>query len=265
MNKNLILILLTLALFIGATIEYSEGSALIGILLFVAAIVLLSRMDITKSPGDVKPKFYAAVGIFIIVFDIAYNYAGIGRSGINTLDSMALLFGFSLVARSIDNEQTRTLGTFGMYMSASFIALYLTFYVMLAEYLYRFDHFFVLMPSAYLIKAVGVPIEIVSTEIVRIPGVQENLLLKIGGPCSGLYSMFLLIGIVVGFSVTEGLKDVRKILKIVAVAAVVAYAANIIRVSALYGVAYLYGIDVMLTVHTHLGWILFAVTSVVIL
>jgi len=178
---------------------------------------------------------------------------------------MALLFGFSLVARSIDNEQMRTLGTFGMYMSASFIALYLIAYVMLAEYLYQFDHYFVLLPSVYLAKAAGIPIEIVSTEIVRVYGIQENLLLKIGGPCSGLYSMFLLIGIVVGFSVTEGFKDVRKILKIAAVAAVVSYIANLIRVSTLYGVAYLYGIDTMLTVHTHLGWILFAVTSVLIL
>ncbi len=234
-------------------------------MLFVAAIILLSRMDIRRPPGDIKPKFYAVIGVSIIIFDAAYNYAGLGRSGINTLDSMILLLGFSLVARSIDNEQGRMLGTFGMYMSATFIPLYLTFYVVFAEYLYKFDHYFVMLPSAYIAKAAGVPLEIVTTEIVRIYGAQENLVLKIGGPCSGLYSMFLLIGIVVGYSATEGISDVRRIIKLAAVAAVVAYTANLIRISTLYGVAYLYGIDIMMTVHVHLGWILFALTSVVIL
>lgn len=257
--------LLALSLFMGATIQYSEGSELIGLLLFIAAVAMLTRIDIKKSAGDIKPKFYAAIGIFIIIFDLAYNYAGIGRSGINTLDSMVLLLGASLVARSIDNGEARMLGTFGMYLAATFIALYLTFYVLLAKYLYTFDHYFVLMPSAYIAKTAGVPLEIAARETIRISGTQTDLLLKIGGPCSGLYSMFLLVGIVVGYSATEGIRDVRRIIKIAFVAAIVAYIANLTRISVLYGVAYLYGIDVMMTVHVHLGWILFAATSVAIL
>lgn len=249
----------------GATIQYSYGSTFTGILLFIAAVVLLSRMDIKRPPEDIKPRFYAVIGILIIILDAVYNYAGFGRSGINTLDSMILLLGASLVARSIDNGQMRMVGTFGTYMSASFIALYLTFYVLLAEYLYEFDHYFILLPSAYIAKAAGVPLEIAARETIRIYGAQENLVLKIGGPCSGLYSMFLLVSIVVGYSTAEGIGDVRKIAGMAVVAALVAYAANLTRISALYGIGYLYGTDIMMTVHMHLGWVLFAVTSVAIL
>lgn len=265
MDKNLVIILLVLSLFMGATIQYTYGSTLAGVLLFVLAIILLSRMDIKRAPGDIKPRFYAVIGILIITFDAAYNYASLGRSGLNTLDSMVLLLGASLVARSIGIEQLRMVGAFGMYMSASFIALYVTFYILLGDFLYNFDHYFVMLPSAYLAKLAGVPIEIVARETIQIIGTNTNLILKIGGPCSGLYSMFLLIGIVVGYSMTEGVGDMRKIAKMAGVAAIVAYSANLIRVSILYVTGYLFGIDTMMAVHVHVGWILFAVTSIFLL
>jgi archaeosortase C (PEF-CTERM variant) len=121
-----------------------------------------------------------------------------------------------------------------------------------------------MLPSAYLVKALGFPIEIVGTETLRIGGIND-LVVKIGGPCSGLYSMFLLIGIVLGYTYTEGIRDWRKIAGIALLASVVAYGGNLIRVSAIYAVGYLYGSKIMMTVHLHFGWILFGITSLTIL
>jgi archaeosortase C (PEF-CTERM variant) len=82
----------------------------------------------------------------------------------------------------------------------------------------------------------------------------------IGGPCSGLYSMFLLIGIVAGYSRIEKM-DIKKTLGLLGFAVLIAYIANLIRVLILYITAYFYGMDVMMIVHTHIGWIIFAVTA----
>lgn len=50
-NKNIVIILTVLALFTGATIELSEGSATIGIMLFIIAALLISKMQLTGTDG----------------------------------------------------------------------------------------------------------------------------------------------------------------------------------------------------------------------
>jgi archaeosortase C (PEF-CTERM variant) len=269
MNKryfNIVLILLALSLFLGATVQYSEGSNLFGILLFIVGILLLSKIK-TQRIHKIKPgyvKINTLAGIALITFDVAYNLLGFGRGGINTLDTMIILLGISLIARNSSKEELSQLGNFGTFVSASFIILFLTFYVALSRQLYKFDHYFVMLPSAYLVKAFGFPIEIVGTETLRVGGV-DDLIVKIGGPCSGLYSMFLLIGIVLGFSSTEGITNWRKIVGFTGLAALVAYGGNLFRVSVIYIVGYLYGGEAMMTVHVHLGWILFALISLTML
>src|SRR3990172_1636837 len=207
-HLNVVLILLALSFFLGATVQYSEGSNKIGLLLFIISLWLLSRLKIVKFVRG-KPRYgllYLIAGLSIILLDLGYNLLGLGRGGINTLDTMLILLGASLMGLGSEKEELRKLETFGAVMSGTFILLYITFYIALNHQLYKFDHYFVMLPSAYLIKALGVPIEIVGTETLRIAG-GSDLVVKIGGPCSGLYSMFLLIGIVLGYSVTEGTGD----------------------------------------------------------
>ncbi len=262
---NIILILLALSLFLGATVQYSEGSNLAGILLFIIGIGVLSKIKMRGAKRITlgHAKLYGALGLLLILLDLGYNFQGQGRGGINTLDTMVLLLGVSLIAWSSPKEELRKLGAFGSYLSATFIVLFLTFYVALNNQLYKFDHYFVMLPSAYVVRVFGIPLEIVGTETLRLGG--SDLVVKIGGPCSGLYSMFLLIGIVVGYSATEGINDKKRIAWIAVVAAVIAYFGNLVRVSVLYIVGNYYGSDAMMTVHVHLGWILFAGTSLLIL
>jgi exosortase/archaeosortase family protein len=46
--------------------------------------------------------------------------------------------------------------------------------------------------------------------------------------------MFMLISLVAGYSVAEGIKDARKVIPMTIIAALVAYTANILRVSIIY-------------------------------
>lgn len=260
MNQNTLIILLALALFLGTTVEYTYGNKALGMLLFVAAVLLLSRIKIEKVPVT-KSRVYAAAGVLIITADLMHNY--LNNSPLRTLDTMVLLLGASQVLRSLSSEHARKLGSFSTYMSLSFITLYIIFYNIFSESIYKFDHYFVMLPSAYVVKALGVPVDIIATETIRMSGIRD-LAVKIGGPCSGLYSMFLLISIVVGYAVAENLRGVGRMIGIAAAAAVIAYVANLFRVSALLYIGYLYGSAVMMAIHTHLGWIIFAAVSMTI-
>ncbi|MDY0385772.1 MAG: archaeosortase C [Methanolobus sp.] len=262
-NKNIILILIVLALFTGATIELSEGSTIIGILLFIIAAAMISRIKLTGDDAVFKnSKMLLFAGLFIMAAISIYNF--VTRDSIGTLDSMTFMIGASLFAMGTSRKDFRQIGEFGLYISVVFTVLYFIFYtlfgMMSIKFLHLFDHYFVLMPTVALLKLTSIPVEIVAIETITIQGLTETMTIVIGGPCSGLYSMFLLVGIVVAYSRMEMIK-LKKSLMILAFAVCVAYIANLVRVFTLYVVAYYYGIETMMIFHTHLGWILFAGTA----
>ncbi len=264
-NKNLILILIVLALFTGATIELSEGSTTVGIVLFIAAALLITRIKLTDNEGVKSSKNYLIIGGFIVAADLIFNY--VNKSEIGTLDSMVFFLGASLIAMGTEKKDIKQLGEFGFYISLVFTTLYIIFYSAFGffniDFLHLFDHYFVLMPTVALIKIIGIPVEIIATETVILYGARP-MTIVIGGPCSGLYSMFLLIGIVAGYSRIEKM-DIKRSLGLLGLAVMVAYLANLVRVIILYITAYLYGMDVMMVVHTHIGWMIFALTAGVIM
>ncbi|AFV22951.1 hypothetical protein Mpsy_0742 [Methanolobus psychrophilus R15] len=266
-NKNIILILLVLALFTGATIELSEGSTIIGIVLFIIAAVLISRIKLTGENAAFKnSKTYFFAGLFIMAAVTVFNLAT--KGGIGTLDSMTFLIGASLLAMGTARKDMRQLGEFGLYISVIFTALYLVFYTFFGlfniDFVHLFNHYFVLMPTVSLLKLTSIPVEIIAIETITLYGIKETMTIIIGGPCSGLYSMFLLIGIVAAYSRMERIQ-LKKSLMILVFAICVAYISNLVRVFTLYVVAYYYGIQTMMVFHTHLGWILFAGTAALIM
>jgi archaeosortase C (PEF-CTERM variant) len=180
--KNIILFLLIFALFLGATVEISEGSIFLGILLFIIAIILISRIKVGKSYVIKQSKLHMFVGALIVASDIAYNI--LTHSELGTLDIMTFLLGISLIAYDINNEEISRMGKFGAYMSATFIVLFLFFFSLFnhlnIDFTHTFDHYFVLLPSVFLIKTIGIPIHVIATETVRIQGV-EDMSVIIGG------------------------------------------------------------------------------------
>ena len=263
--KNIILFLLIFALFLGATVEISEGSIFLGILLFIIAIILISRIKVGKSYVIKQSKLHMFVGALIVASVIAYNI--LTHSELGTLDIMTFLLGISLIAYDINNEEISRMGKFGAYMSATFIVLFLFFFSLFnhlnIDFTHTFDHYFVLLPSVFIIKTIGIPIHVIATETVRIQGV-EDMSVIIGGPCSGLYSMFLLIALMVAYTRIEQVER-SKFFSLLLISVVVAYIANLMRVSTLYIVGFYYGKELMYTVHVHLGWVIFVIVVAVLL
>jgi archaeosortase C (PEF-CTERM variant) len=263
--KNIIVFLLIFALFLGATVEINEGSIPLGILLFVIAVFLISRIKVGKSYIIKQSKLHMFAGALIVTADIAYNVLTHSEPG--TLDIMTFLLGVSLIAYDINNEEISRMGKFGAYMSSTFIALFLVFFP-LFHYLdigftHTFDHYFVLLPSVFIINIIGIPIHVIATETVRIQGVEE-MSVVIGGPCSGLYSMFLLIALMVAYTRIEEVER-RTFYSLLFISVVVAYLANLMRVSTLYIVGFYYGKELMYQVHVHLGWVIFVLVVAVLL
>jgi archaeosortase C (PEF-CTERM variant) len=260
-NKNIIFILLVIAMFTGMAVEISEGSPTIGIFLFLGSVFLLTRINF-KDFDDLNllktSKALLIVGLFIVLSDLYYNFKRGGELG--TLDIMTVLFGLSLVGTQLRNIDIVRVSRFGMYISFVFIVFYLIFYTLFTclhiDFMHKFDHYFILLPTVWMLSLVGIPLDVTATETVRISGVEE-MTVVIGGPCSGLYSMFLLIGIVYGYSRIEKM-DNKRTLQMLGFCIAVAYVSNLFRVIILYLAAYLYGQETMMTVHTHIGWILFA-------
>ena len=267
-NKNLVIILLILAMFTGMAVEISEGSTAVGVLLFLGSVLLLTRINF-KDLGDLSllktSKTHLIVGIFIVLADLFYNFKNGGELG--TLDVMTVFFGLSLVGTQLRNIDVVRVSRLGMYISSVFVVLYLIFYTIFAflhiDFLHKFDHYLILLPTVWTIGLAGIPLEVIATETVRVSGVEE-MTVVIGGPCSGLYSMFLLIGIVFGYSKIEKM-DNKRTLKMLGFCIAIAYVSNLFRVIILYLTAYFYGQEAMMTVHTHIGWILFAGVAALIM
>lgn len=250
-----------MAFFTGATIQLSEGSIPLGVIMFMTALGLTTRIRLSGEYITKSSKFFLVLGILIVLADIAYNLKAMNQLG--TLDSMTFFLGVSLVAYG--TKQFRRIGEFGIFMSGTFIVLFLFFYSLLPslnnDFIHDFDHYLVLLPSLAIVNAVtNMDIHIIASETVHFNGFEDATIV-IGGPCSGLYSMLLLIGIIVGYAKMERLTDRKKVYLLIISAIIVAYVANLIRVSILYYVGYNYGIEKMMFVHIYLGWIIFIIIS----
>jgi archaeosortase C (PEF-CTERM variant) len=263
-RQNIIIFLLVMAFFTGATIQINDGSELIGVVMFLIALALISRIRLSGEYITRTSKFFIAIGAFIIIADIAYNLKSMDQLG--TVDSMTFFLGLSFIAYGMSNEQYRRMGDFGIYMSGTFLVLFFTFYTLLPlmnnNFIYYFDHYFVLLPSIAIARLFSnLEIHMAATETVHFSGIEDTTIV-IGGPCSGLYSMFLLVGIIVGYAKMERLRNFRQIGMLIFLAIIVAYIANLVRVAVLYHVAYYYGREKMMFVHVHLGWIIFLIISI---
>jgi len=267
-SKNLLLILLIIAMFVGTVVEIGEGSPVIGVFLFLMSILLMTKIDfreLTDTNVLKKSRVYLIIGFFIILADIIYNYRISGKLG--TLDIMVLFFGVSLIGTQFQHPQINRVSQFGAYISSVFIFFFLIFYELFGflgvDFLHKFDHYFILLPTVEILGLINIPVEVIATETVRLQGI-EDMTIVIGGPCSGLYSMFLLIGIVFGYSRIEKI-DSKKTLMLLGFSILVAYISNLFRVVILYLTAYTYGQETMMLVHTHIGWIIFAVVAAFIM
>jgi len=258
--KNELLIFILAVLVVSSFIELAYGSPYIGIAFFILSVILLiyisKRVEISVESHRSAPAIIT--GLSIVLADLIYNY--VYSSEIQTFDSMVILLGFS-IALSGSGTKYSDLGRFSTYFSSIFLVLFLSLFMIPERFEvdlpYYYGHYAVTLPAVCLLTALGLRVTIPEMRFIEVFGVQ-HVVLKIDLACFGWYSMLLVTSMLLAYDLTMERLGRGKLLKILAVMIVASYLANLLRVSILVVTAYYYGMDTMMLIHSHLGWILFA-------
>lgn len=260
-DKSEVILFLLIISLIGAFIEFTYGSIHIGLVFFIICLLLLVIL-IGKSAREtrtLKSPIFPVTGMVLIVADLSYNY--LSGSQIQTLDSMVLLLGASLLLMSSRKNQYSEIGTFGACLSVFFLCFFMLLYTIPSELGIRipayYGHYFVALPVYGLLTMLGLNLELPALGLITVNGV-ELASLKMDLACFGWYSMFLIISTLLAYTLVIERYEWNKFLKILFVMVGASYAANFLRVTTLIVLTYYYGIETMMRVHSHLGWVLFA-------
>jgi len=109
-----------------------------------------------------------------------------------------------------------------------------------------------------ILSNLGLNVGIPEKRVIEVLGV-ENVTLKIDLACFGWYSMLLVTSMLISYNLTIQRMELKRFMKILSIMLVACYLANLIRVLILILTAYYYGLDAMMVVHSHIGWILFII------
>lgn len=267
-NKPELILLVLIFFLIGAFIEFSYGSVYIGVVFFCICLLLLYRLSGEKAESETRHKSLILLftGALMILTDLAYNY--LSGSAIQTLDTMILLLGASLIAANSGNSRLSEFGAFGMYMSLFFLVFFASLYIIPSRLNigipHYYGHYFIALPVCAFLKMFGLDLEVPEMNMIAVRGVEQTCL-KLDLACFGWYSLLLIVSTLLAYSITIEHYRRDKLLKIILVMIGASYVANLLRVSVLVALAYYYGVEIMMVFHSHLGWIIFAMILIPVL
>ena len=259
-RREILLAFIVISL-IAAFIELSYGSVYVGIAFFFFCLCLLffTKRGSEKKESGGRSLFLLLIGAILIISDIAYNF--ISQSDIQTLDSMILLLGLSLIIANTSGK-FGDIGAFGTYMCIFFLIFFALLYVIPSKLdmnlPHYYGHYFIALPICNLLNIFGFDLSLPETGTIMVNGF-ERAWLKMDLACFGWYSMILIVSALLSYNITIERFQRNKLLKIIFVMVVASYFANFLRVSILVLLTYFYGVETMMIFHSHIGWILFAI------
>ncbi len=264
LKKPEFILVLFITFIIAAYVEVTYGgigaSVYVALVFFIIALFLLSKLKVGEQTKLKASKKFLLIGSFIIIADILYNL----RTNLDfqTLDTMVLFLGISMIALNIRKKSISSMGEFGIYFSSIFLMLFLIVYVMPSRFgsnVYDYyGYYATTIPSVYMLQSLGFSIQMDSLTTFYAYGI-EPIYYKIDLGCFGFYSMLLIISTVVAYRITSPSKNPHNLLKIAIILILASYMANLLRIMILVSIGYYYGLNTMLVFHTFLGWALFAI------
>ena len=260
-NRSEVLVLLLAVFSVGAFIELSYGSKYLGIFfLNLGALVLYFMAKKSEIFGTTHKRSVVTMltGVILISVSISYNY--LKGNEIQTFDSMIMLLGLSLIMYG-SGTQFSEIGRFSMYFASIFIVLFLTLFMIPqrvgVDLPYYYGQYAVTIPVLALLRTFNLNVNLYGERVINVNGV-EHAFLKIDLACFGWYSLLLVASMLTSYKLTFNWRDWRYIGKIMLLMGIAVYLANLLRVAILVVLTYYYGTETMLVIHSHLGWIFFA-------
>ncbi|MCW7080700.1 MAG: archaeosortase C [Candidatus Methanospirare jalkutatii] len=259
-QREILLAFIVISL-IAAFIELSYGSVYVGIAFFFLCLCLLffTKRSSEKKGSSSRSLFLLFIGAILIISDITYNF--ISQSDIQTLDSMILLLGLSLIIANM-SKKFGDIGAFGTYMCIFFFIFFALLYIIPSKLNIKishyYGHYFIALPICSLLNIFGFDLSLPETGTIMVNGF-ERAWLKMDLACFGWYSMILIVSALLSYNITIERFQGKKLLRMIFVMVVASYFANFLRVSILVLLTYFYGVETMMIFHSHIGWILFAI------
>ncbi len=250
-------------LIIAAYVELNFGgfgsSGYLALVFFILALFLLAKLKGTEHTKLKASKKLLLLGSILVIADIFYNIKT--GSGIQTLDTMIIFLGISLISLNVKNSNISSIGEFGAYFSSIFLLFFLVVYAMpsrLGSNIYDYyGYYATTLPSLLILKSMNISLNMDSLVTFHVYGI-EDIYYKIDLGCFGFYSMILIISTVLAYRLTTPKKNPHSIAKITIALIIASYISNLLRIVILVYVGYYYGLAAMQIFHTFLGWALFA-------
>jgi len=239
------------------------GSGFLSLVFFFIAMILLIALIKMKSGRETKiqpSNKLIFVGISIIVVDLLYNLKT--GSSIQTLDTMLILLGLSLIALNMRNSVIRRLGEFCIYMSSTFLLFFLILYAVpsqLGSDVYDYYGYYAITnPAIFLLESMNLSVHMDTLTTFHAYGI-DVIYYKVDISCYGFYSMLLILSTVIAYRITTPTTTNRHSLLTVAIIMIfAAYVSNLLRILGLVYIGYFYGQETMMLFHSFIGWVLFA-------
>ncbi|KCZ72454.1 archaeosortase C, PEF-CTERM variant [Candidatus Methanoperedens nitroreducens] len=258
------LLVLFITFLIASYVELTFGgfgsSGYLALVFFIIALIILAKLKGTGETRLKPSKKLSLLGGFIIIADIIYNVRA--GSDFQTLDTMLIFLGISLISLNIKNSSISNMGEFGAYFSSIFLLLFISVYAMpsrLGSNIYDdYGYYATTLPALFILRSMDISLHMDSLVTFHVYGI-EDIYYKIDLGCFGFYSMILIISTVFAYRLTSPRKNhSHSIIKITVVLIIASYLANLFRIISLVSIGYYYGLETMQIFHTFLGWALFA-------
>ena len=211
------------------------------------------------------------LGVLIIVLDFAYNQRISPRSELGDIDTLAILFGGTLIAYPFLVDKFRPEASFTLLFTA-FVMVFLVVPQVLSSFSSDsgtstigdwYVHYMLAAPFAGMLGIVGIPSSS-SGSYVTIQfhdGTMHTL--GISSYCAGLLSFTIFVAAFFAFVLVFERLPTKVLAGVLALGILIAYAGNILRMVIIGVVGYYNGMEALLWAHKNVGWIIFLSWSAV--
>ena len=248
---------------------WSHTSKLVGLALVFIPLILI-YLHYTKQKKDStyasKINLYSCcLGLILILFDVAYNLYT--ADAFRSLDYGILSVGFIIILLNMNFLQFLKLDEKMTSFVTYFLFIFISIYAFLFEgigIIFSGSEHPIFFPMAYVSMRLSAfflnfiePTTIYETGGGR--GINFNgFKVGIASVCSGVESITVFLSAIVAYFLANREFTIRKMCVNTILGACMLFFVNVLRILILTMVGYYKGGEAMMFVHTHLGWILFA-------
>ena len=225
-------------------------------------------IELITLKGRLKP-YLPLIGGVAVASDLLYNYYFSPQPALMTHDTVAILFGLTLIAYNFVPERFAWERDFVMLFSLFlFLILVLPVLIIRAaslnvdEGVSWYSALFLAPEVAAILSLIGIPTTYDWININFTTSKGLHVTLQITTSCSGIYSLSIFVSAFVAFVFNQFKKVDRRVGLLLLLGVFTAYLANLLRMVVIVVIGYLYdapeeGMKALLVAHSQAGWIIF--------